>query len=206
MLPCSWPFASNSNCPESREMRAQNFQLTAHFYYILYIKKDISTCQVSPSVTIPLITTAYSALYIWIFLMLLQLDPSSSMFLGTWLCAILIGTLPVTANPHTRDTGDAVKIAARVDDLLSRMTFSEKLAQTRNIGGILGTNATYDQTTVDGFNNGLGAGSICKFYMNLIFTQRLILSSSIWKLPKSCCSRCKCPERCHRPSPEEESP
>lgn len=53
-------------------------------------------------------------------------------------------------------------VETRVNDLLSRMTFLEKLAQTRNVGGILNANATYNHTAVDGFNAPYGGGSICK--------------------------------------------
>lgn len=99
------------------------------------------------------------------FTMLLTSGFSVGAFLGTWLCAATLGTTPVFASPLTEESS---KIAAKVDDLLRRMSFLDKLAQTRNLGGILGTNATYDKTTVDGFNNGLGAGSICTFCMTFI--------------------------------------
>lgn len=50
----------------------------------------------------------------------------------------------------------------RVKDLLSRMTFGEKLAQLRNVGGILSANETYNATFVNAFNAPYGGGSICK--------------------------------------------
>lgn len=52
-------------------------------------------------------------------------------------------------------------IDGRVEKLLSQMTFLEKLAQMRNVGGILGANASYSEEDVFGFNDGHGGGSIC---------------------------------------------
>ncbi|KFY28972.1 hypothetical protein V491_00235 [Pseudogymnoascus sp. VKM F-3775] len=83
--------------------------------------------------------------------------------LVTWAAlASLIGIVPTAASAATTAIyQDASKpVEARVADLLSRMTFLEQLAQTRNVGGILGVDASFDNTTVYSFNNEQGGGSI----------------------------------------------
>lgn len=67
------------------------------------------------------------------------------------------------SSSHTIYQDPTKPTVARVNDLLSRMSFEEKLAQTRNLGGILSTNATYNATMVDTFNSPYGGGSICKY-------------------------------------------
>lgn len=64
-----------------------------------------------------------------------------------------------TSLPYLNSNLPVVK---RVDDLLSRLTFLEQLAQTRNLGGLLGDKGTYNKTFVETFNDGYGAGTICK--------------------------------------------
>jgi hypothetical protein len=70
----------------------------------------------------------------------------------------------VSAVPASTPTymNSKLSVSARVQDLLSQMTFLEQLAQTRNVGGILQSDGTYNHTFVDTFNNGYGGGSICK--------------------------------------------
>lgn len=88
--------------------------------------------------------------------------------------ASLMGTVHTAASPAPNGPQtnsiyqDASKpVKARVADLLSRMSFLEQVAQTRNVGGILGADASFDNKTVYSFNNGQGGGSICKsrFYL-----------------------------------------
>ncbi|KFY90684.1 hypothetical protein V500_05022 [Pseudogymnoascus sp. VKM F-4518 (FW-2643)] len=69
---------------------------------------------------------------------------------------------PAPNGPQTNSIyQDASKpVKARVADLLSRMSFLEQVAQTRNVGGILGADASFDNKTVYSFNNGQGGGSI----------------------------------------------
>ncbi|CAH0057184.1 unnamed protein product [Clonostachys solani] len=78
-------------------------------------------------------------------------------FLQTSVASPALPELQQRGTPYERETSS---IAAEVDKLLSRMTFLEKLAQTRNIGGILNPGVTYDEEFVEAFNNGLGGGSI----------------------------------------------
>jgi hypothetical protein len=53
-------------------------------------------------------------------------------------------------------------IAARVEDLLSRMTYLDKLGQTRASPYGLSTNSTYNLSEIVEFNAPHGVGSICK--------------------------------------------
>lgn len=55
-----------------------------------------------------------------------------------------------------------LQIAARVEDLLSRMTYLDKLAQTRASPYGLSTNSTYNLSEIVEFNAPYGLGSICK--------------------------------------------
>lgn len=107
--------------------------------------------------------------------MLFQFFPSCHRLVTGAALASLMGTVHTAASPAPNDPRtnaiyqDASKpVKARVADLLSRMTFLEQLAQTRNVGGILGEDASFDNTTVYSFNNGQGGGSICKllFYLH----------------------------------------
>ncbi|OBT61316.1 hypothetical protein VE03_09521 [Pseudogymnoascus sp. 23342-1-I1] len=99
--------------------------------------------------------------------MLFQFFPSCRQLVTGAAIASLVGTVHTAASPAPngaetnaiyQDASKSVK--ARVADLLSRMTFLEQLAQTRNVGGILGLDASFDNTTVYSFNNGQGGGSI----------------------------------------------
>jgi len=63
------------------------------------------------------------------------------------------------------------------------MTFREQLAQTRNVGGVLRADGTYDSAALDSFNDGYGGGSICKIKLYLLrwdITDILIIS--VWRL------------------------
>lgn len=102
-------------------------------------------------------------------LMFSQLFPLCYQLVAAGFFVSLFGAVPIVASPTSdkpeiyaiyRDASKPVK--SRVNDLLSRMSFLEQLAQTRNVGGILGENASFDSTAVYSFNNGLGGGSICK--------------------------------------------
>lgn len=106
--------------------------------------------------------------------MLLQPWSSCSRLVAAGLTYSLLAASPTYASPTPNDLErraiylDASKpVPARVADLLSRMTFLEQLAQTRNVGGILGADASYDNTTVFAFNNGSGGGSICNMPLYL---------------------------------------
>jgi hypothetical protein len=52
---------------------------------------------------------------------------------------------------------------ARVEDLLSRMTYLDKLAQTRASPYGLSANSTYNLSEIVEFNAPYGLGSICKY-------------------------------------------
>lgn len=89
-------------------------------------------------------------------------------FLGTsidpllWLSGALwtgAGAIPCNGTNHT-----AADIPRRVEALLSRMTYLEKLAQMRNYDGVLRDDLTYDANHIENFFDGNGAGSICMFY------------------------------------------
>lgn len=111
--------------------------------------------------------------------MLVQFFPLCRQLVTGAALASLVGTAHTAASPSPngpeenaiyKDASKPVKV--RVADLLSRMTFLEQLAQTRNVGGILGADASFDNTTVYSFNNGQGGGSICKLQFYL---EKLIL-------------------------------
>jgi hypothetical protein len=57
---------------------------------------------------------------------------------------------------------------ARVEDLLSRMTYLDKLAQTRASPYGLSTNSTFNLSQIVEFNAPYGLGSICKYNHILI--------------------------------------
>lgn len=106
--------------------------------------------------------------------MIFQFFPSCHQLVTGAALASLMGTVHTAASPAQNEPRtnaiyqDASKpVKARVADLLSRMTFLEQLAQTRNVGGILGENASFDNTTLYSFNNGQGGGSICKLQLYL---------------------------------------
>jgi hypothetical protein len=105
--------------------------------------------------------------------MLLHPRPSCSHLVTVGLFASLLCAVPTATSPTFREIGkraiyeDSTQpIPDRVADLLSRMSFLEQLAQTRNVGGILGADASFDNTTVFGFNDGLGGGSICNLRLS----------------------------------------
>lgn len=62
---------------------------------------------------------------------------------------------PLDGTNHT-----AADIPRQVEEILSKMTFLEKLAQTRNYGGQLQTDLSYDRDAFEEFNLGNGGGSI----------------------------------------------
>ncbi|KAH6984352.1 glycoside hydrolase superfamily [Ilyonectria sp. MPI-CAGE-AT-0026] len=74
--------------------------------------------------------------------------------------AVSLSGLGATAAPSTGNNYTAADIPRLVDQKLSQMTFLEKLAQTRNYGGILWSDLNYDRTGFEEFNLGNGGGSI----------------------------------------------
>ncbi|KAF7548042.1 hypothetical protein G7Z17_g7307 [Cylindrodendrum hubeiense] len=76
-----------------------------------------------------------------------------------WLASTLASSR-VMAVPLNGTNSTAADIPRRVKEILSNMTFLEKLAQTRNYGGQLQADLSYDRDAFETFNLGNGGGSI----------------------------------------------